>query len=173
MPRKSQRRAAELAGVAARMAAWWIALAALWLVLDDNIAFPELMTGAAAALIGAVAAEVVHGQNLVRIRVEPQWLRYLWRPLIRLLPDTLRVLRVLLRQLVLRRPARGQFRAIRFRSGRPGGARDTTRRALAKAGGSFAPNAYVVAVDADHDLMLVHQLDPTGGATELDPLELG
>lgn len=155
------------------MVAWWVALAALWLILDDNVAFPELMTGAAAALIGAVAAEVVHSQNLVRIRVEPRWLRYLWRPLLRLLPDTVRVLGVLLGQLLLHRPARGRFRAIRFRAGRPAGAADTTRRALAKAGSSFAPNAYVIGVDAEQDLMLVHQLDPTGGVNELDPLELG
>jgi multisubunit Na+/H+ antiporter MnhE subunit len=173
MPRKSQRRARQLAGVAARLVASWVALAALWLVLDDTVAFPELMTGAVAALIGAVAAEVVHSQNLVRLRVEPRWLRYLWRPLLRLLPDTVRVLRVLLGQLVLRRPARGQFRAVRFQAARPAGADDTARRALAKAASSFAPNAYVIAVDAEHDLMLVHQLDPTGGATELDPLELG
>jgi hypothetical protein len=31
----------------------------------------------------------------------------------------------------------------------------------------------VVGVDAERDLLLVHQLDPTGGADELDPLELG
>src|SRR5689334_20122622 len=132
MPRKSQRRARQLAGGAARMAAWWVALAALWLALDDTVAFPELMTGAAAALIGAVAAEVVHGQNLVRVHVELRWLRYLWRPPLRLLPDTARVLGVLLRQLALRQTPRGEFRAVRFRAGRPDDDHDTARRALAK-----------------------------------------
>jgi len=155
------------------MAAWWVALAALWLALDDTVAFPELMTGAAAALIGAVAAEVVHGQNLVRVHVELRWLRYLWRPLLRLLPDTARVLGVLLRQLALRQTPRGEFRAVRFRAGRPDDDHDTARRALAKAFGSFAPNSYVIGVDTERDIMLVHQLEPRGGAEELDPLELG
>lgn len=155
------------------MAAWWVTLAALWLVLDDNVAFPELMTGAAAALLGAVAAEVVHSQALVRMRMKPGWLRHAWRPLVRLLPDTGRVMVVLFRQLVLRRPPRGEFRAVRFRAGRPNGADDTGRRALAKAMGSFAPNSYVIGVDAERDIMLVHQLSPRGGADELDPLELG
>lgn len=157
----------------ARLCAWWIALAALWLLFVDNVKFPELMTGAAAALIGAVAAEVVHSQSLVRLRVKPSWIRYAWRPLVRVFPDTARVLLVLLRQLVLRRPARGEFRMVAFRSGRPDGAYDMTRRALAKGAGSFAPNAYVVGVDDERDVMLVHQLEPGGDASELDPLELG
>lgn len=156
-----------------RLSAWWVALAALWLALDDTVALPELITGAVAAALGAVAAEVVHSQNLVRVRVRRRWLRYAWRPLLRLFPDTARVMGVLLRQLVLRRPARGSFRAVPFRFGYETGAHDTTRRSLAKAVGSFAPNSYVVGVDAERELLLVHQLDPGGGATELDPLELG
>ena len=157
----------------ARLCAWWIALAALWLLLVDNVKFPELMTGAAAALIGAVAAEVVHSQSLVRIRVKPSWLRYAWRPLVTVFPDTARVLLALLRQLVRRRPVRGEFRAVPFRPGRPDGAHDMTRRAVAKGAGSFAPNTYVVGVDDESEVMLVHQLEPGGDASTLDPLELG
>jgi multisubunit Na+/H+ antiporter MnhE subunit len=173
MPRRSQRRARELGGAVGRLSAWWVALAALWLALDDTVALPELITGAVAAALGAVAAEVVHSQNLVRVRVRRRWLTHAWRPIVRLFPDTVRVMAVLLRQLLLRRPPRGTFRAVRFRFGYEKGAYDTTRRALAKAAGSFAPNAYVVGVDAERELLLVHQLDPGGGATELDPLELG
>ncbi len=157
----------------ARLCAWWIALAALWLALDDTVAFPELMTGAAAALIGAVAAEVVHSQHLVRVRVKPSWLRYAWRPVVRVFPETASVLLALLRQLVLRRPVSGEFRMVPFRPGRPDGAYDMTRRALAKTAGSFAPNTYVVGVDEEREVMLVHQLEPGGDASDLDPLELG
>lgn len=157
----------------ARLTAWWIALAALWLALDDTVALPELITGAVAAALGAIAAEVVHSQNLARVRGRRRWLTHAWRPLVRLFPDTARVLAVLLRQLVLRRPPRGEFRAVPFRYGYESGAYDTTRRALAKAAGSFTPNAYVIGVDAERELLLVHQLDPSGGASELDPLELG
>jgi multisubunit Na+/H+ antiporter MnhE subunit len=165
--------AARLGIGAARWLAWWIALAALWLVLDDNPALPELITGAVAAAVGATAAEVVHSQNLVRVRLELRWLRHAWRPLAQLFPDTARVMVALFRTLVLRRRSRGRFRAIPFRSGRDTGAYDTTRRALAKAAGSFTPNSYVVGVDAQRDLILVHQLEPTGGAEGIDPLELG
>lgn len=173
MPRKTQRRAAKLGGAAARWATWWVVLAGLWLLLDDNVAFPELMTGAVAAILGATAAELVHAQNIVRVRLDPRWLKHAWRPLVSLVPDTGRVMLALFRVLVLRRRPRGAFRAVRFRSGYEEGARDTARRALAKAAGSFTPNAYVVGVDAERDLLLVHQLEPSGGKAALDPLELG
>src|SRR5256885_5537153 len=87
----------------------------------------------------------------------------------RLFPDTARVLAVLLRPLVLRRPPRGEFRAVPFRYGYESGAYHTTRRALAKGAGSFAPNGYVGGVDADRELLLVHQLDPSRGAARDEP----
>src|SRR5436305_12185855 len=148
MPRRSQRRAGELGGAVARLSAWWILLAALWLALDDTVARPELITGAVAAALGAIAAEVVHSQNLVRVRVRRRWFTHAWRPLVRLFPDTARVLAVLLRQLVLRRPPRGEFRAVPFPYGYESGAYDTTRRALANAARSLAPSRYGAAVDA-------------------------
>ena len=156
-----------------RWVAWFIALGALWLVLDDNVATPELITGAVAALVGTVAAAVVHRQHLVAFRPRPSMLRKGWRPLVRLFPDTAIVLAVLFKRVVLRRPARSGFRAIAFRAGRENGAEDTARRALAKAGGSFTPNSYVVGIEDESDLLLVHQLEREGGAEMIDPLELG
>jgi multisubunit Na+/H+ antiporter MnhE subunit len=156
-----------------RWIAWFIALGALWLVLDDNVATPELITGAVAALVGTVAAAVVHSQHLVEVKLRPRMLRRAWRPLVRLVPDTAIVLGVLFKRLVLRRPPRSGFRAIPFRSGRENGAEDTARRALAKAGGSFTPATYVVGVEGERDLLLVHQLERGGDERSLDPLELG
>jgi multisubunit Na+/H+ antiporter MnhE subunit len=156
-----------------RWVAWFIALGALWLVLDDSVALPELITGAVAALIGTVAAAVVHSQHLVEFKPRPGMLRKAWRPLVRLFPDTAIVLAVLFKRLVLRRPAESGFRAIPFRSGRESGAEDTARRALAKSAGSFTPNAYVVGVEGERDLLLVHQLERRGDERSLDPLELG
>ena len=174
MPGSRQRGTAARLGIAAaRWLAWWIALAALWMVLDDNPALPELITGAVAATLGAIAAEIVHAQNLVRVRLEPRALRHAWRPLVRLVPDTARVMVGLFRMLVLRKRSRGRFRAVPFRAGREAGAYDTTRRALAKFGGSFTPNSYVVGIDTERDLLLVHQLEPTSGPDDIDPLELG
>jgi multisubunit Na+/H+ antiporter MnhE subunit len=172
-PRRQRRTAAGLGVTAARWLAWWTCLAAVWLGLDDTVALPELITGAVAAALGASAAEIVHAQHLVRARLRARWLRYAWRPLAQLLPDTARVIVVLIRRLVLGRPPRSRFRAVPFKSGRAEGAHDTARRALAKTAGSFAPNTYVVGVDGERDLLLVHQLEPRGGRVDADPLELG
>jgi multisubunit Na+/H+ antiporter MnhE subunit len=156
-----------------RWLAWFIALGALWLVLDDTVATPELITGAVAALIGTLAAAAVHSQHLVEVKVRPRMLRHAWRPLVRLVPDTALVLAVLFKRLVLRRPPRSGFRAIPFRAGREDDPYDTARRALAKAGGSFTPSFYAVGVDGERDLLLVHQLERGGDERSLDPLELG
>ena len=47
------------------------------------------------------------------------------------------------------------------------------RRALAESFGSFAPNTIIVGVDADRELILAHQLRPSGGPEALDLLGLG
>ena len=167
-----QRQAKRAVVGAARWTVWWIALAALWLLLDDTVAVPELITGAVAAALGASAAELVHAQQLVRVRLRAAWFRYIWRLPLAVVPDIGLLLKVLFRRLVLRKRVSGRFRAIHFESGRDDDPHDLTRRALAKAGGSFAPNTYVVGVDGERDLMLVHQLSPTGKARDVDPLEL-
>jgi multisubunit Na+/H+ antiporter MnhE subunit len=172
MPPKRERQAAKLGSALARWLGWWVALGALWLALDDTVALPELATGAVAAAIGATAAELVHAQKLVRVRLRARWLRHAWRLPVALVVETAAVFAVLFRQLVLRKPPHSAFRAIRFRAEGPRSAFDTTRRALAKSAGSFAPNSYVVGVDADRDLLLVHQLAPRGDPDDLDPLEL-
>ena len=50
---------------------------------------------------------------------------------------------------------------------------ESGRRALAEAFGSFAPNTIVAGIDPDTDLILAHQLKPTGGREAVDLLELG
>jgi hypothetical protein len=71
-----------------------------------------------------------------------------------------------------RRPAFGTFRAIRFDGGEDE-PHQTGRRALAEAAGSLAPNTFVVGIDGERQLILAHQLRPTGGRETIDPLELG
>jgi len=77
------------------------------------------------------------------------------------------------RRLVLRRDMRGGFRAVRFRHGGAGG-EATARRVLTKLLASFAPNTYVLDVDEDRDVVLVHQLVTNRGRRrDADPLDLG
>lgn len=156
----------------ARWTAWWVGLAALWMLLDDTVAFPELMAGAGAATVGATAAEIVHAQGLVRLRPRVSWLRGAWRLPVGLFADTGRLIAVLYRVLVLRREVRGSFRTVSFRAGGADAPHDVARRALAKFSTSFAPNTYAIGIDVEDDVMLVHQLESTGKPTDVDPLGL-
>jgi hypothetical protein len=76
------------------------------------------------------------------------------------------------RQIMRSQPRCGTFRAVRFRRSddqqSQGG-----RASLAEAFGSFAPNTIIVGIDEERELILAHQLRPTGGDEAIDLLELG
>jgi hypothetical protein len=73
------------------------------------------------------------------------------------LSDSLVLARVLYDHVTGRKRANGAFRAIPFK---PGGddATAATRRALVIGAISLTPNTYVVGIDTQADLILVHQL---------------
>ncbi len=152
---------------------WWVALAGLWLALDYTVAVPEVIAGAVAAALGASASTAVRAQRQVGSRFRTRWLGLAWRPFAQIAPDTWLLATVLWQRLVVGREVGGSFRAVAFRASdkdRSGPA----RRALAEGFGSVAPNTYVIGIDHEHDLMLVHQLVATpGNWSDVDPLELG
>ena len=146
-----------------RVAAWlsWFAgLLVLWLLLVGTVQYVERIAGLCAAAVGATGAEIVRSQGLLRFRVEWRRLRFVWRPLLRVVPEFLLVLAA-----VVRRP-QGRFRSIEFPTG---GERavDAGRRAFAAVAGSLAPNRLVVDVDEGSGDALVHELLPGSGAPEL------
>ena len=138
----------------------WIILTGLYLLLVvDSIDMSELIT--------------VRSQRLVVFRPRLRWALGLWRLPLQATLDTGILVAVLWRRLVLRRPVGGSFRAVPFRAtGEDPEA--AARRAVAKGVGSFAPNTYVLDIDRDHELILVHQLAPEPDQPRsIDPLELG
>lgn len=146
-----------------RLAAWlsWFAgLLVLWLALVGTVQDVERIAGLCAAAIGATAAEVVRSQGLLRFRVEWRWLRLLWRPLARVVPDFFVVLSALVRR------SRGRFVELEFHTG---GERavDAGRRAFAVVAPSLPPNRLVVDVDPDSGKALVHDLVPSKPPREL------
>ncbi|MGI8493035.1 MAG: monovalent cation/H+ antiporter complex subunit F, partial [Acidimicrobiales bacterium] len=138
------------------------------LALDYTLAVPELLAGALAAGLGATTAVVARA----RLRISWRWLRLAWRPAAQMLPDTVMLIVALWRRLVRRREVTGSLRVLRFDAGGDGPT-DAARRGLAEAAGSLAPNTYVVGVDRDADVIVVHQLVATGRRVDADPLELG
>lgn len=151
---------------AARAAAFF----ALWLLLVDGTDEPNLIAGAVCALLASALATLVQSLRSVHARPRPRMLRYLYRPFVLLVSDTVRVTWALLQRLVLRRAVQGSFRAVRYRcsSDEPD---DVARRLLTEWAASVAPNRYAIGVDPGQEVLIVHELVPARGP--LDPLELG
>ncbi|MGI8903038.1 MAG: hypothetical protein ACR2IP_05140 [Solirubrobacteraceae bacterium] len=147
---------------------WWVACAAIYLVLVDTVALAELVTGAVIAIISASGATLLRAQRRAVMRPDPRWLLALWRPLAAYPRDLV----TLTRALVRRRPVPGRFYALVFDPGSDD-ARSAARRVLGPTAGSFAPNTMIVGFDPERGLLLIHQLVPSANpAADADPLAL-
>jgi multisubunit Na+/H+ antiporter MnhE subunit len=155
----------------ARWGVRWLLLAALWLALTDSVKAPELATGAVAAALGASLRGMVSLPGGPRAphallglaRLGP---RRLGRPLVRLVLDTALVAMALWAQLASRKPVNGSFRAASYPL--HGDRASAAGRTLTEAWGSLGPNRYVVGIDEEQGLILVHELVRSG--EPLDPL---
>ena len=138
--------------------AWWVVLMSLWVALDDSFATDELLAGAGAAALAALAAELIAHQAGLRLRVRAAWLpRALALPG-QVVRDTGLVFAVLARTLARRSPApAGEYREVPVRYGDDSAA-GVTRRVLLTAARSLTPNGFVVSLDPERDVMVVHQL---------------
>jgi multisubunit Na+/H+ antiporter MnhE subunit len=145
---------------------WWVLLAAIWLLLVDTVKLPELLAGAGAALVATGVTELIEEEGRRGLRPRLRWVRRLPVALARLPLDSA----VVTRALFGGRPS-GSFRVIRFRGGGDD-PESTARRVVAKGLDSLGPNSYVVGIDEDRDLMLVHQLVPPDDPASADPMEL-
>jgi multisubunit Na+/H+ antiporter MnhE subunit len=142
---------------AATWLAWWVLLMSLWVAVDDSLQFDELLAGAGAAALAALAAEIAVHQAATRLEVRPGWLVRAFRLPGEVAHDTLTVFAALARTLVTRKPPPGAFRELPVRYGD-----DTplgeTRRVLLTGAYSLAPNKFVLGIDKERDTMVVHQL---------------
>lgn len=161
--------------LARRALAWsigWVFSAALYLLLIDITDLPELIVGAGAAVLAATGLELAREQGLVGESIHVRWLLRAYRPLVKVAADIAFVTLAAFRALLRRDQRPGRFRAVRFRGGEDQ-RRESGRRALAEALGSFAPNTVVAGIDDERGLILAHQLWQSGGREAVDPMELG
>ena len=136
---------------------WWVLLMSLWVAVDDSLQPDELLVGAGAAALAALAAELAGHQAALRFRVKAAWLPGALRLPGQVAHDTVLVFAALARAVVTRNPPHGEFREVPVRYGD-----DTplgeTRRLLLTGARSLAPNEFVLGMDPDRDVMVVHQL---------------
>lgn len=144
---------------------------AFWMLLVDEPDVPSLVTGAVVALLAAVMTLRLQALRPVRIAPRPTMLRHAHRPFVLLVTDTWRVIAVLLKAL---RPG-AAHRTGRFRAARYGACEqepaDAARRVLTEWGASLGANRYVIGIDSESRVLIVHELKASEGP--LDPLELG
>jgi multisubunit Na+/H+ antiporter MnhE subunit len=130
---------------------------AFWVMLDDSLATDELLAGAGAAAIAATLAELVTYQAASRFRMRIRWLYPALRLPGEVARDTVIVYRALWRRLVHGEQPPSAFieRPVRFGDNTPEG---MTRRTLLVGGTSVAPNTFVLGMDPERDVMVLHQL---------------
>jgi multisubunit Na+/H+ antiporter MnhE subunit len=142
---------------AATWLAWWVLLMSLWVAVDDSLQSDELLAGAGAAALAALAAEIASHQAATRLQIRAGWLARAFRLPGEVAHDTYTVFAALARTLATRHSPRGGFRELPVRYGddTPLG---VTRRVLLTGAYSLAPNKFVLGMDEQRDVMVVHEL---------------
>jgi len=140
----------------------WVALGALWLLYQGEWNAIQLYAATAAAALALIVAWAMWQRALPSLRLERS---YLVRA-VRIPWQVVREFALVTLFLVRRRPAEGEFRALRFPAG---GARpaERGRRAFVALATGFSANSYVVDVDEERGLVLVHVLDRVPPGQEL------
>jgi multisubunit Na+/H+ antiporter MnhE subunit len=136
---------------------WWVLMMSFWVMIDDSISTDELLAGAGAAALAAFLAEMVTYQAAARFRMRIDWLVPALRLPGQVVADTVTVYAALWRRLVRGERPPSAFRELpaRFGDDTPEG---ITRRVLLIGGHSLAPNTFVLGMDKDLDVMVVHEL---------------
>jgi hypothetical protein len=169
---------------------WFAALAGLYVLLVDTTKPEELAVAAAAAAAGAtLTLGLADGGEGARSARPVPWAGGLAHAFARIPGDSARVTAALWRRVVQGRPVHGAFRVVEFDAGTEdagtedaggggargddsagGGARgddsDARRRAIATWLESLAPNRYVVGIDPEREVMLVHELVVEGDSAD-------
>jgi multisubunit Na+/H+ antiporter MnhE subunit len=147
---------------------WWVLLMSFWVVLDNSINTDELLAGAGAAALGALLADFALHQAATRFRMRIGWLIPALSLPGQVVADTVVVFGALWRRLARGEQPPSGFRQVPVRYGADT-AEGETRRVLLVGGKSVAPNSFALGLDAERDVMVIHQLvvnrgDPASGA---------
>ena len=136
---------------------WWVLLMSFWVILDNSIEPDELLAGAGAAALGAFLAEVAFYQADTRFRMRIGWVVPALSLPGQVASDTAIVFAALWRRLVRGEEPPSGFRQVPVRYGSDT-AEGETRRVLLVGGKSVAPNSFVLGLDAEREVMVIHQL---------------
>jgi hypothetical protein len=139
---------------------WWVGCFWLWMLHVGTWARVDAVAGAVVAVVAATIAERARRAAGVHPRVAVPVVRRSAMVPIAVVADFAVLTYALASSLARRRVVRGRFLARDF----PAGARTTPAGAAQRAWtvllAGYSPNAYVVDIDLDEDVVLVHDLVP-------------
>lgn len=133
----------------------WILLFFLWLLFSGDWRPIEWIAAACAATVAATVGEIARTRADVSPRIPLRWVGKSWSVIPVIFVDFGIITWALLRSLLPGRGVRGVFRAHPFPAGEGPGV-----RAFAAWAANFSPNAYVVEVDTERELVLFHDVIP-------------
>ncbi len=136
---------------------WWAVLMALWVLLDDSIALAELLAGAGASALGAFLAELVQYQVGSRFRPRIEWVAPALGLPVQVARDTVLLLGVLWRRLARGEQPPSGFREVPTPWGQDS-AEGASRRVLIVMGRSAPPGTFVLGIDREREVAVVHHL---------------
>jgi hypothetical protein len=121
----------------------------------------EIVAAACGATVAATLGEIARTRAGVAPRIPVRWVARAWSVPHQIVVDFGIVTWALARSVARRRVVRGEFRAHPFPARKGQGV-----RAWAGWAAQFSPNAYVVEIDEERELVLVHDLVPNRPSEE-------
>lgn len=146
---------------AAAYAAWWIGLFWLWMLLVGSWDRIDLAAGAIVAAVAAAIAETARRASRVELSVPLEVVRAAASTPLTVFTDFGILVLALARSLARRRVVRGRYLARSFDPGPRTTTRGKSRRAWTVLLGGYSPNAYVIDIDPERKLVLLHDLVPS------------
>jgi hypothetical protein len=149
-------------------AAWLVWVAALWwfwMLLVGEWTVAEIVAASCVAAVAGAVAEVARAKNVGPVRVPLRWLARARTVPIMIVVDFGVITWALLGAIVRGRRVEGSFRVKKFPAG-GGSPEGIGLRAWTTLTASYSPNAYVIDIDRDRRLVLLHDLVPLESSEE-------
>jgi hypothetical protein len=141
----------------AAVVVWWCAFWGLWFAFTGEWNRIEWVAAACAATVASAVAALVIGRGLVEARVALDVVLAAAVVPWRVVQEFGILVVFLFRSLAARGRLEGQFRSLEWPSSGKSPA-DRGRRAFISIAATISPNSYVVHMDEDDDVVLVHEL---------------
>lgn len=145
-----------------RLRAWlvvWVGLWFLWLLLAGEWNRIEWVAAACGATVAATIGEIARTRAQASARVPLSWIGRSASAIPMVFVDFAILVWALLASVARREIVRGSFRSHEFPVG-GGGATAVGVRAWVEVVATYSPNAYVVEIEPERQLVLVHRLVP-------------